>query len=248
MTRQDEIRTLEYLVDLKSKLIPYKTDLTKLRIGGNEDGGYIISEIPGIKYDGVYSYGSDDNIKFEKAIYNMYNVDSYVYDHTIDGITDKPEYIHFFKEGVASCTQPNLDTIDNHIIKNKHEECTNLFMQMDIEGHEFMNTISQSKYLKNFAQIVIEFHFSYNIPFSYYYATLSKLNTHFTCTHVHGNNCLIQPWLDNNLPICIEATYVRNDLINSKVIEPNQLPINGLDCANDMTRPDLKLDWWLFNL
>jgi hypothetical protein len=241
----EHIPFLNGMMDLKSTLVPHKTNLKKLRIGGEGDGGYVIGEIPHINYDALYSYGSDDNIKFEKSFYEKYKVESFVYDHTIDGITNKPDYIHFFKEGVASTKQPNLDTIDNHIIKNGHQNCSNLFMQMDIEGHEWMDTVGTSYYLKNFAQLNIEFHFTYNIPFNYYFKTFSKINENFICTHVHGNNCPLQPWFDGNFPQFIEATYIRKDLIESSEIESSKLPLEGLDCANDTHRPDLTLDWWL---
>jgi len=243
----EHIPFLNATIDLKTKyLVPHKTNLQKIRIGGYEDGGYVISEIPNVKYDALYSYGSGDNIKFEQSFYDQYGVESFVYDHTIDGITNKPDYIHFFKEGVASTKKESMDTIDNHIIKNGHQNCTNLFMQMDIEGHEWMETISTSQYLKNFAQITVEFHFNNRkIPFYYYFKTLDSLNDIFICTHFHGNNCLLNPWFDGTLPCCIEATYVRKDLVETSEIEPYSFPIKNLDCANDTHRPDLTLDWWL---
>ena len=56
---------LNSMIDIKKTFVPYKTNLNKIRIGGDEDGGYVISEIPDVKYDALYSYGSDDNIKWQ---------------------------------------------------------------------------------------------------------------------------------------------------------------------------------------
>src|SRR5210317_1710916 len=145
---------------LKRSIVPHKTDLKKIRIGRRGDGGYVICQLNDDKYDALYSYGSDDNITFEKSFYEKYGTESYVYDHTIKGITDKPDHIHFFKEGVASekTESPPLDTIDNHIIKNGHVDCKNLFAQIDVEGAEWFLFNENFKNLENFSQLIIEFH------------------------------------------------------------------------------------------
>ena len=49
----------------------------------------------------------------EKSFYEKYKKESYVYDHTIDKITDKPDFIHFFKEGVSNIKTYNMYKINN---------------------------------------------------------------------------------------------------------------------------------------
>ena len=119
---------------IKRTVIPYKTNLKKIRIGDECDGGYVVAELPG--YEALYSYGSNDQTGFERQFNQLYGTDCYVYDHTIDGITDKPDFMHFFKEGVSHTKTHNMDTIDHHIEKNGHTENKNLMGQIDIEGHE----------------------------------------------------------------------------------------------------------------
>jgi len=241
MTTQEK-QFLNYCVDLKKQLIPYKTNLQKCRIGEPGDGGYVIAEIPGIKYDALYSYGSNDNIIFEKGFYEKYKVDSFVYDHTIDKITDKPDYLHFFKEGVSYEKTDDMDTMDNQIVKNNHQDCKNLFMQIDIEGHEW-NVLASTDRLKQFSQIVVEFHMFARHP--NIIKILEKINKDFVCVHIHGTNCPLNPWFDGNLPLCYEVTYVRRDLVEIIEKETESYPIKGLDFPSDYKRPDLKLDWWL---
>jgi len=241
MTTQEK-QFLNFCVDLKKQLIPYKTNLKKVRIGEAGDGGYVIAEIPNIKYDALYSYGSDDNIIFEKAFHEKYKVESFVYDHTIDKITDKPDYIHFFKEGVSHEKTNDMDTMDNQIVKNKHQDCKNLFAQIDIEGHEW-NVFGNTNSLKQFAQIVVEFHMVVNDP--RIVGILEKINKDFVCVHIHGNNCPLRPWFDGNLPSFYEVTYVRKDIVEILDKETETYPIKDLDFPNDHKRPDLKLDWWL---
>jgi hypothetical protein len=240
-----EKKFLKLCRELKPHIVPHKTNLKKIRIGEPGDGGYVVCELPG--YDCLYSYGSDDNIKFERGFYDLYGKDCYVYDHTIDGITNKPDYIHFFKEGVSSQKTHEVDTIDNHIIKNGHTDKTNLFMQMDIEGHEWHSLLA-CNYLKNFSQLVIEFHISNNNFFGFYeniLETFKRLNNEFVCVHIHGNNCLLQPWFDHNLPRTFECTYVRKDLVGEYEIDMRAYPLDGLDEPNSNDRPDLPLNWWI---
>ena len=129
----DPERFIKVCDKLRKYIVPHKTNLNKIRIGNKSDGGYVICEgLP--EYDALYSYGSDDQITFEKEFYNKYDKQSYVYDHTVDSITNKPDYLHFFKEGVSNHKTHNMDTVDNHVMRNGHINCKNLFAQIDIEG------------------------------------------------------------------------------------------------------------------
>lgn len=230
--------------NVKRHIIPYKTNLKKFRMGHEEDGGYVICDIG--EYDALYSYGSNDQIDFEKSFYDKYKKPCYVYDHTIDGITDKPDYIHFFKEGVSDIKLPSMDTIDNHIKKNGHTESKNLLAQIDIEGSEW-RALNNVNYLTNFSQILIEFHM-YAIDYVRQYHIVddifSKINKDFVCVHVHGNNGPLQPWTDVNLPLVFECTFVRKEFVTEKEIEPDTFPVKGLDFPNCSDRPDLMLNFW----
>lgn len=229
---------------LKKYCVPYETNLKKIRIGNDRDGGYVVSELPG--YDALYSYGCDDKTSFERAFYDVYKKDSYVYDHTIEGITDKPDYIHFFKQGVDSSKSEMMDTIDNHILANGHEKSTNLMAQIDIEGHEWKLFHDGAEFMKNFSQIVIEFHIFGNVVNyeDYIDRTFKKLNEHYVCTHIHGQNSPLNPWLDGNFPKVFEMTWVRKDFVKEKKVEPGVFPVKGLDYAGDEKRADLRLDYW----
>ena len=240
---KDFLRVLKLI---KKEVVPYKTNFTKIRLGEFGDGGYAICD--GIESSGLYSYGSDDNIKFEVAYHAKYGAECWVYDHTIPGITNKPDYIHFFKQGVSNETTHDLDTIDNQIARNGHEDCRNMFAQIDIEGYEWL-VLSTSKKLKEFAQVLVEFHMPRDIVrySSQVLKTLQYMNEHFVCVHVHGNNSLLQPWLDHDFPVTFESTYVRKDLVKSCEIDYQQYPIAGIDTANSWDRPDLPLTWWHHN-
>jgi hypothetical protein len=227
---------------IKKEIVPYQTEFKKIRLGEASDGSYVILDTD-TGYDALYSYGSDDNIKFERSFYEKYEKPCYVYDHTIEGITNKPDYIHFFKEGVAPVKMEQLDTIDAHIEKNGHSDNRNLFAQIDIEGSEWV-IFHQSKYFTNFKQIVIELHLPENLEhFPFIMETLRLLNEHYVCAHVHGNNSLMKPWLDHNLPCIIEVTYIRKDVLKfSKDLEIDR--DHSLNTPNDPARPDMPITWY----
>jgi len=241
-----EKQFLKVMKLIKREIVPYKTNFPKIRLGEIGDGGYAICD--GIPSSGLYSYGSDDNIKFEVAYHNKYKKECWVYDHTIPGITNKPDYIHFFKQGVSDKTTHELDTIDNQVSRNGHTDCSSMFAQIDIEGCEW-TVLSSSEKLKEFAQVLVEFHIPKNI-LNYYNQvidTLRYMNKHFICVHVHGNNSLLQPWIDHDLPWTFECTYVRRNLVTQSEIDYQLYPISGIDTPNSCDRPDLPLTWWHHN-
>jgi glycosyltransferase involved in cell wall biosynthesis len=243
---QPEKDFLRILKLIKKEVIPYTTNFTKIRLGELGDGGYAICD--GIPSSGLYSYGSDDNIKFEVAYHAKYGKECWVYDHTIPGITNKPDYIHFFKQGVSNATTGELDTIDNQVVRNGHEDCRTMFAQIDIEGYEWI-VLKSSEKIKEFAQVLVEFHMPRNIWMhrDAVLETLRFMNKHFVCVHVHGNNSLLQPWFDHDFPLTFECTYVRRDLVTHMTIDYQQYPIHGLDTPNSWDRPDLPLTWWHHN-
>ena len=235
---------LKFCSDIKRKLVPYKTNIPKFRLGKQGDGGYVCIDLP--EYDCLYSLGSDNNIKFEKGFYERYKKECYVYDHTIDNINDKPDYINFFKIGIGPYKTMELDTIDNILTHNKHLECRNIMAQIDIEGFEWLS-LRNTQHIKNFSQIIIEYHLHpYPVDIKeHIFQTLDFMNEHFYIVHIHGNNCLIAPWLDINFPRVFEVTYIRKDLVDDVCIETEPYPVIGLDTPNDASKPDMNLNWWL---
>ena len=236
---ESEKEFIRSMRNIKEQLVPYVTNFKKNRIGQAGDGGYVIGDLP--LSTGLYSYGCDDNIKFEKAYYDHYKAPCWVYDHTVNGITDKPDYITFYKQGVGPYKTDELDTLDNQVGLNT--DCSNLFAQIDIEGYEWL-IFKNSKKLIEFAQVIVEYHLNVNIPFEMMIDTLKHMNTYFVCIHIHGNNCPLQPWLDINLPRVFECTYIRKDLVTDMKPDNQLYPILNLDFPNSPDFPDLPLTWW----
>jgi hypothetical protein len=228
-------------------LCPHDVNMSKRRIGSDTDGGYVICDQ--IEPDALYSYGSNDNISFEKSFYDIYKKPSFVYDHTIEKITDKPDYVNFFKEGVGVEKTDELDTIKNHLEKNGHSDNKNLVMQMDIEGCEW--DVLEYQPIENFVEMVIEFHLYPSMFADGAFAdkvlnTITYINKYFVPVHVHGNNaCSLEnkPWLTENIPMCLEVTFMRKDVISKCMLDTHDYPDPELDKDNNPELPTMKLNW-----
>jgi len=185
--------------EIKTYLTPRIPVSPKIRIGEKWDGSYVVSDI---KPDVCFSYGSNDDIKFEVGLFDTYNTPSLVFDHTIEGITNKPEYITFFKEGLFNA----------HDLKRQTSsyDGTNALLKMDIEGSEW-GVFSQEPDLSKFQHIVCELHFF--IGAYKWYDAIPKSLAHITNTHVpihvHGTKWPVNPWIDLNFPKVLEVTFLR---------------------------------------
>ena len=79
-------------------LTVYKSPFNKLRIGKDNDGGYIIVDIPNVRYDLFLSGGIDNDISFEEDFIDKYNnVISVAFDGSIEQLPKKNDRLNFWK-------------------------------------------------------------------------------------------------------------------------------------------------------
>lgn len=218
-------------------LICYEPPKSKVRIGRQNDGGYVI--IDGYYYDLMLGCGISDDSSFEHAFLEKYpKVPIYAFDGTIKSFPNPHPKIKFINKNISDKNNEKLTNM--HDLINTKE---NIFLKMDIEGSEYtwLHSLSKNQLLK-FKQIVIEFH----SPFiKYRYDALEKISeTHFL-VHIHGNNCCglntekkKEGYI--NVPNVFECTYIRKD--NLKLpLNKEYFPTN-LDFANVNIRADIMLN------
>lgn len=220
----------------------YKTnDYSKIRLGSEKDGGYIIIDNI-VGYDLFLSCGISDNIDFEIDFLNKYkNIDCLAFDGTISHIPPNNHNIKFIKKNISNKDDENTTTLieylDNH---------NNIFLKMDIETWEFkwlekMN----NEYLKKFAQITIEIHFPFTLAENVFMSRcgiievneklnlIKKLFINHKLFHIHGNSvCGVTMVQNKLLPNVIECTLVRNDLITNYELDYGKIPNPELDNIN----------------
>jgi hypothetical protein len=81
----------------------------RIRIGSNNDGGYVLLDSGLESIEIVYSYGVSDNSDFEVMICEKYNAIARLYDHTVDSVPLKKDFLYFKREG-GGWDQKKLET------------------------------------------------------------------------------------------------------------------------------------------
>lgn len=248
-------------------LILYKSPYNKLRIGKDNDGGYIIYELPD-NYDLFISGGISNDISFEVDFLQKYKdkynniIKCYAFDGTISTLPDhNSQNIKFIKKNLGNIETNDVTNLSSYINDTNTNKYNNIFMKIDIEGHEFrlLPYLINNNYMSKIKQLVVEIHSPADIQmFPDYFAGLSdiknnnmfellnNINKTHTLVHFHGNNgCNIQVIDNIKLPHVFECTYIRNDYVKEKVKNTEPLPTN-LDMKNIKNKPDFYIDYYPF--
>lgn len=206
----------------------FTTEHAKIRIGKNNDGGYIICDIPNIRYDILLSGGVQTDISFEEALLQKYpGLTCVAFDGTVDSLPKHNSRIQFVKKNIGS---ESTDTITN--LKEYIEPYSNIFMKMDIEGWEdpLFRSLADTE-IQKIAHLAVEVHWgARNI-------VAERLKDSHYLVHFHpNNNCNIDMY---GLPEVFELTYIRKDLCQFVVPSTDPIPNPALDMKNDITKGDI---------
>ena len=219
-------------------LTVYESPYPKERIGKDNDGGYVVAKVPGLSYKLCLAGGVCDDISFEEHFCEMYpGIVCYAFDGTVDA----PPPIH----------HPQLHFVRQNIGARNTADCTNLhdlmesyddiFLKMDIEGHEIPWFLSlDSKHMDSMSQMVVEFHFPFSLLET---IVFDKINRTHILIHFHANNNCGVRRIDENMvvPNVFECTYLHKKHFTS---EPklNRTPIpSELDMPNVSTKDEICL-------
>ena len=225
-------------------LILYTSPYPKTRIGRPHDGGYVTATLPGT-YDALLSGGIANDISFEEHFLQLHPIPCYAFDGTIARLPHDHPSITFVRKNLGDSNSDETTNLHDYMAPYE-----NIFMKMDIEGHEFrvMPTIQHMKKIK---QLVIEIHSPGDIRmFPDYFKGLQDIDNHkmfdllrsinqtHTLVHFHANNgCAIQEIDGIRLPHVFELTYVRNEFVLEKRKNTTPLP-TSLDMKNIPQKED----------
>lgn len=225
------------------------TDLSYERVGGNNDGGYVM--VRGLTYKVpekiAYSFGIGDDPGWDLEMAKR-GWQVYMYDHTIDpqSLKFNDSHCHFFPIGVCGeIRMENCKTIGELLQDNGHENQRNMILKMDIEGCEWevLRDLNEDV-LSQFSQIVLEMHELTDLKIAPSVETvLEKLSHTHEPVHIHANNCsCVVSIADMSVPASLEVTYLRKDQATfkpSKRFFPTEL-----DQSGDQERLDIDLGYW----
>lgn len=237
-------------------LLVYKSPHKKIRMGRPHDGGYVTCELPG-GYDCLIGCGISNDVSFEQSILDKYGpIPCFGFDGTIPRLPVNDSRITFVRKNVGAVENAQLTNLHSYI-----DPYTNIFMKMDIEGHEFrvLPTLSREHMMK-IKQIVLEVHSPGDIRLhpTYFVGlsditdefmlnTLSKIKETHTLVHVHPNNgCKTHHIAGIFMPNVFECTFVRNDFIAEHVLSDEPVP-SSIDMRNIRHMPELSLSGYPWN-
>jgi len=233
----------ERVLALIESLHPYDPGMDLVRIGPNGDGGYLVpDDLQGI--DACFSPGVDRISEFEMECYKR-GMQLFLADKSVDmpNISLDTNQYHFLKKHVGCANNDELISLDSWVNDCYHKTETELLLQMDIEGSEYLTLAGASdKLLTRFRIIVIEFHDLHKLwnPefFNLVNAVVSKLLQTHTCVHIHPNNCTgIDTRLNVQIPPIAEFTFLRNDRFvkrNKQTEFPHPLDFDNTSAAHIM--------------
>ena len=224
-------------------LRPWNVKKRLIRIGGSNDGGYIIpDDLKNIDY--CFSPGVGNSTLFETELLK-YKIKSFLTDHTIKYSNNLKKF-NFLKKQLNCLNDKKNITLEKWINdKLPRYKKKNLLLQMDIDGAEYEVLLSTTdQILKKFRILIIEFHnldyIAHRGIYSIYLSLLKKLNKNFTICHLHQNNSgSFVKYDDILIPKILEITYIRNDLVKSKTKIKN-LP-HPLDAKNVLRKNDFNI-------
>ncbi len=242
LTKYSEIK------NLLNRLRPNVINSNLIRVGGIGDGGYVIpDDLEGIS--ACFSPGSAGYWKFEKELWEKYNIPSYICDVEEEKPNDLNDAQIFDIGWVGPANSKGFFTLDDWVKKHGHLDGKgDLILQMDIEGAEYLTLLSISdQLLSKFRIMVIEFHHFEAIrnlhAFTLVYKPLfDRLLSHFDVAHIHPNNCCGEWWhSDLRFPVIFELTLIRKD--RSQFLKMQSSKYENLDSPNDPNKKDLIIQW-----
>ena len=205
----------------------------KVRIGSNEDGGYIIlNDFEDCKI--AYSFGIRNEISFDKGLADK-NIDVFMYDHTIDKLPFQNKKFHWKKLGLTEKMgkESNMKTLYELIKENGHINEKNMILKIDIDGGEWniFNDITLD-ILIQFKYILVEFHFNDKFA-NKYFKVFTKLNKSHQIFHLHCNNWGSLLYFNENI-ICsaLEVSFIIREK-NNFIKYNDHFPIKNIDYKNN---------------
>lgn len=232
----DRFTDKDKLISLIEKLHPYYTDKDLIRLGTNGDGGYLVpDDIEGIS--ACFSPGVGNLTSFEQDCLN-YGMQVYLADKSVDGPSIKNDKFHFIKKFIGPITNEDFITMDDWVNDSLENKNSDLLLQMDIEGSEYLSILSMTEILlKRFRIMVIEFHELDKLWNREFFDVASnvfqKILKNHICVHIHPNNYYPLEKKDGiEIPRIAEFTFLRKNRNNNRkhqTIFPHPL---DFDCTD----------------
>jgi hypothetical protein len=235
-------KEIQTLID---SLRPVKTKFDLIRVGGDNDGGYLIpNDLVGIS--ACFSPGVDVTANFEIDLCKR-GIGSHLADASVDGAPKGFTPRSFTKKYLGGYNDNTHMTLECWVNSKAPGPWPtgDLLLQMDIEGGEYTTILTTNRStLHRFRIIAIEIHNvqTWFTPLAWPVVTtfFEKLLEDFRVVHNHpNNNCNFIDVDGITMPTVFELTLLRKDRTIA-LDYCNQFP-HPLDMPNVLDKPDRPL-------
>ena len=232
---------------------PMETEHSLIRLGGRNDGGYLVpDDLDGIR--ACFSPGVSDVADFELDL-ALRGIPSFLIDASVTSSPIVHDLLHFESLWLGAADDPETDTIslDTWVAHNApatnpggETEPGDLLLQMDIEDAEWAALAAASDAtLARFRIIVIEFHDLESLTtrkgLEYMGSVFRKLNRQFSVVHAHPNNYSAVEFIGGvGIHPLMEFTLLRRDRISHA--QPAVTFPHPLDARNVRQKPNVALN------
>jgi hypothetical protein len=203
-----------------------------LRIGKNNDGGYLVESNSIQNTKSLISFGIGKDWSFEVHLKKIKNIPIFAYDYTIEKYEELPQFKsffnpqrsnYFFRKKIGETLVENNNINIEKIFNDYNLFFLGLeppfFCKIDIEGSEYIILNELVKFSKSISGIVIEFH-DVHLNISNILKFIREID--LDLCHIHANN-----WggVDsNNVPKVLELTFARDPIkMDNKAAIPHIL-------------------------
>jgi hypothetical protein len=204
----------EEIQKLIDSLRPVKTKFDLIRVGGDNDGGYLLpNDLSGISL--CFSPGVDVTASFEKDLLAR-GIKSHLADASVDGAPDGLEVASFTKKYLGGCNNDTYMTLTSWM-HERRAFMGDYILQMDIEGGEYTTLLcTPPDVLRKFRIIAVEVHnvqtWFNELAWPVVTTFFGKLLEDFYVVHNHpNNNCPFIVVDDIIMPTVFELTLLRKD-------------------------------------
>ena len=233
---------IDQLNALLKSLHPVKTKYPLIRVGGKNDGGYLLpDDLSGISK--CFSPGVDVTASFEKDLVCR-GILSHLADASVDGPPEDFRILSFEKKFLGSVNDGDYMTLE-FWVRNRGGAVGDLILQMDIEGAEYQTILATPiDILRRFRIIAVEIHDVHHwfnpIAWGCVQGFFAKLLADFHVVHNHpNNNCQFIEVDGILLPTVFELTLLRKDRAAPEGFV-TEFP-HPLDQPNVLDKPDRPL-------
>ena len=231
------------ILDLLKMIRPWTmTATSKVRIGNDNDGGYVLPAIA-LDCDAAVSIGIGTDVSFDSVLAER-GTRILQFDHTIECPPIQHANFIFAKLGWGPKTVGefiSFDKIHSRLMKLKPKHA---LLKFDIEGEEFdVLESTRLEHLAVFEVIACEVHYMERLGDPLFFAKVRdsflKLTTNHVPVHLHANNYQPMVMVEGiPIPRVLEISFLRRDLDHFRGFSSDPIP-GPLDRPNHRGVADL---------